>query len=442
MIVPGARWLWGLALLSLVALPSAWLGAGVTLLLVVDVIWLAALAVDGWRCGDLGADDLVVRREAPPALSRGREAAVSYRWLNPLGRTIVVEAREEMPAQLALVHERERRLTLPPNGAVREEVEVRAVRRGRVSGGRLHMRVRGPWGLAWRHLRIDAPWKTTVFPDLSGTLTRILPAQTRRRKEAGLRNVRRLGEGRLFESLREWVPGDDTRTIDWKATARRGKPIARQYEDERRQQVLLVLDAGRMLTVEVDGRALVEFAIDAAVQLAASAVEHDDNVGVMIFADGIQHHVAPARGRRALRRIVDALAAAEARMVEPDYPAVFAHLAAHNRKRALTVLFTDVIDRTASEALLAHIGSLRPRHLPLAVVLRNPELNALAVGGGRPVDVSAAFERAAAEDLLQAREAALAEMRERGVLVLDVAPGAAAREVVDQYARLKRRGML
>jgi uncharacterized protein (DUF58 family) len=244
----------------------------------------------------------------------------------------------------------------------------------------------------------------------------------------------------MFEGLREWVPGDDTRIIDWKATARRGKPIARQYEDERRQQVLLAIDAGRLLTAEVDGVPRLEAVITAALHLAHAAVEHDDNIGLLVFADTVQVYVAPARGRRALRAVLEGLAAAEGRLVESDYPAAFRHLAVRSRKRALTVLFTDVVDRTASDALVAHTATLRPRHLPLAVTLRDPALEALAAV--TPASVGQAFERAAAEELLNAREAALAEMRSRGVMVLDVPPASASTAVVERYHQLKRRGML
>jgi uncharacterized protein (DUF58 family) len=298
----------------------------------------------------------------------------------------------------------------------------------------------GEWGLCWRQARRELPWSAVVYPNLVGASLRSLPTRAQRRREAGFRSIRRIGEGRMFESLKEWVPGEDTRTIDWKATARRGKIMARQYEDERRQQVLLVIDAGRMLTAEVDGRPRLEAVVEAALHLAHSAVDHDDNIGLMVFADQVQQFLAPARGRRALRGVLEALAAIEGTLVEPNYPAAFAYLAARNRKRALTVLFTDVIDRTASEALVAQVGTLRPRHLPLAVTLRDPSLEHLATA--RPATAGAAFERAAAEELLQSREAALVEMRSRGVLVLDVLPSGASTAVVDQYNRLKRRGVL
>ncbi len=160
----------------------------------------------------------------------------------------------------------------------------------------------------------------------------------------------------------------------------------------------------------------------------------------MVFADTVQRFVPPGRGRRALRAVLDALAAAEGRLVEPDHPAAFRYLAARNRKRALTVVFTDVIDRTASEALLAHAATLRPRHLPLAVTLRDPALEAIATR--RPARAGEAFERAAAEELLGARDQALADMRGRGVIVLDVPPESASRAVVEKYHQLKRRGLL
>jgi uncharacterized protein (DUF58 family) len=190
----------------------------------------------------------------------------------------------------------------------------------------------------------------------------------------------------------------------------------------------------------MEGVARLEAAIGAALRLAHAAVEHDDNVGLLVFSDEVERFIPPRRGRRALRAVLEALAVVEGRLVESDYPAAFRYLAAHNRRRALTVLFTDVVDRTASDALVAHAGTLRPRHLPLAVTLRDPALE--RVVAARPASAAGAFERAAAEELLLAREEALAEMRRRGVLVLDVPPAGAAEAVAERYERLKRRGVI
>lgn len=451
LFLPTRRWYAGLALLAPVSLLGFWWPGAAALVLGLDLLWLLAAVVDGLRLAGLDPALLTIEREAPPAFSVGRTLTVTYRWSHPFPRPLVVWVREALPALLVErgTGERgtgsgagrgERHVRIDPGSPLREDLAVTATARGKSSGGLLYLRLLGPWGLVWRQLRRDLPWQATVYPSLVGASLRSLPTQAQRRREAGFRNVRRLGEGRLFESLKEWVPGEDTRNIDWKATARRGKVMARQYEDERRQQVLIVIDAGRMLTAEVDGRARLEAVVEAALHLAHSAEEHDDNIGLMVFADEVQQFIPPARGRRALRAVLEALASIEGRLVEPNYPAAFAFLATRNRKRALTVLFTDVIDRTASEALVAQVGTLRPRHLPLAVTLRDPSLERLAVR--RPHHTGEAFERAAAEELLQSREEALAEMRARGILVLDVAPAGASAAVVEQYNTLKRRGAI
>jgi uncharacterized protein (DUF58 family) len=436
--IPTRRWLLVAAGLSLVALLGTIRSDGLAWLLVLDGCWLLALAADALLTADPAEID--VEREAPPAFSVGRALPVTYRWRNRGRRSVSLMVKERFPEPLGGAASPLRRVAIPAAGQAREQLRVLPAHRGKGQGGTIYSRILGPWGLAWRQASRHLPWEATVYPNLVGASIRALPTQATRRREAGFRNVRRLGEGRVFETLKEWVPGDDTRTIDWKATARRGKVMARQYEDERRQQVLLVIDAGRQMTAESDGVSRLEAVIAAALQLAHSAVEHDDNVGLMIFADEVQTFVAPARGRRALRAVLDGLASAEGRVVEPNYPAAFSQLAARNRKRALTVIFTDVIDRTASESLVAQVGSLRPRHLPLAVTLRDPALDAVSVR--HPATSQEAFERAAAEELLGAREDALAEMRRKGVLVLDVAPARAAEAVVEQYTQLKRRGLL
>ena len=437
--LPSRRWYLVAAVLALVAPLALLWPRAVVVLVLLDVLWVVAFVVDVWRLAGLTDAVPAVERAAPPAFSLGRPLPVTYRWSHPLPRPLTVLVREQWPGPLA--GPRERGLTLPPETAFEEGLELVPLHRGRADGGTLALRLLGPWGLAWRQVRRELPWRATVYPNLVGASLRSLPTQAQRRREAGFRAVRRIGEGRMFESLKEWVPGEDTRTIDWKATARRGKVMARQYEDERRQQVLIVIDCGRALAAEhAEGRSRLEAVVEAALRLAHSAEEHDDNVGLMAFADTVQQFVPPARGRRALRAVLDALAEVEGKLVEPDYPAAFAYLAARNRKRALTVIFTDVIDRTASEALLAQAGALRPRHVPLTVALRDPALELVATA--RPATTAGAFERAAAEELLQAREEALADMRARGVLVLDVPPAGAAAAVVDQYNHLKRRGVI
>jgi uncharacterized protein (DUF58 family) len=439
-ILPSRRWFLGAAALAALAPLTIWWPSVGGAWLALDLLWVLAFLLDAREAAALPLEEWPVSREAPPAFSVGRPLPVSYLWANELARPVHLLVREELPAPLDWPGREPRALLLPASGSTTEPLIFTPARRGKATAGLLHIRALGRWGLAWRQAERLLPWSVIVYPNLRHAALRALPTQAQRRRDAGQRNIRRLGEGRVFESLHEWGPGEETRTIDWKATARRGKLMARRYEDERRQQVMMMIDAGRMLTAESEGRPRLEAAIDAALELAHSAVLHDDNVGLFVFADQVMRFVPPARGRRALRQVLDALASIEGRMVEPDYPAAFAYLAARHRKRGLTVLFTDVIDRTASDALVAQAGSLRPRHLPLAVTLRDTALERTATR--RAVHVEEAYQRAAAEELLEAREGALAELRSHGVLVLDVLPDNAARMVVEQYELLKRRALV
>ena len=414
-----------------------WMPWGLDVMLLADVVLILLVWLDATLAQTVG-----VSREPLPALSVGHTGEVIYRWTNPAPRRARLQVREVRPEILGGTQP-PRTVGIPPRSATREHVPVVPLRRGRETGGAGGFVVdsMGPLGLGRHRARLPLPWDVVVYPPLVSVRLRASVAEALRRRDVGLKAIRKLGEGRLFESLREWVPGDDLRHIDWKATGRRGKVITRQFEAERRQHVLLVLDLGRLLTAEIAGGvSRLEYVVRAALELAYAAVQHDDNVGVMAFADGVQHFVAPQRGRLALKRVLDVLARVEPRLVEPDYPGAFRYLAARNRKRALTVLFTDVIDRFASDALVANVASLRPRHLPLAVTLQNPELNQVAAL--RPVAAHDAFRKAAAEELLRAREEALGRMRRAGVLVLDVPPARAAEAVVAKYLDLKRRGRL
>ena len=426
------------AALALLGLLGFWVGWALDAMLVADVVLVVAIWVDARQAPGPGTA-VSVERDAPPAYSVGHTGWVGYRWVNDARRSARLRLREVRPDVLGGLQP-PRRLTVPAQGVLRESLAVIPRRRGKETAGAFVVDSAGPLALGLRRATIRLPWEVSVFPPLVTMRLRASVAQAQRRRELGRRPVRRLGEGRMFESLREWVPGDDLRHIDWKATARRRKVITRQYEAERRQQVMLVLDGGRLLTAEVAGVARMDYAVQAALELAYAAAQQDDNVGIMVFADGVQQFVAPQRGQRGLKQVLDVLAGVAPKLVEPDYPGAFRYLAVRNRKRALTVIFTDVIDRFASEAIVANVATLRPRHLPLAVTLRNPELDAVAAL--RPRVARGAFRKAAAEELLHAREEALAHMRRAGVVVVDVPPARAAQAVVAQYLELKRRGRL
>lgn len=422
------------------------------LALAADALLLAAAVADAVLAP--GPEDVRVDRRVPDRLGLGESAAVAIDVANGSPRPVRVRITDDLPPGLARGEEGPGRSDRdadpgPDDGAVAEcrvpaggsgsvSYDVRGEERGGAVVGDVHVRALGPLGLVWRQWRLSRADEIQVRPGLLEVKRYRLLALRHRLHDMGVHRTAVRGEGRSFESLREYVRGDDPRKIDWKATARHGEVIVREYEAERSQSVLLAVDAGRLMSERTGGRERLDHALAAALLLTEVATSQGDRVGALVFADRVQRYVPPARRQRS--RLADAFAEAETRVVEPDYPSAFEHLGRRLRRRSLLVLFTDVVDVDTSDPLLTHLAAARRRHVPLAVTLRNPELEGLAEA---PVDDDRdVFRRAAAEELLQARERALASMRRAGVLVADARPEDAAPEVVNRYLEVKRKGLL
>jgi uncharacterized protein (DUF58 family) len=429
-LLPSGRWL------ALFALAAPLFFLSVPVALGVDAVLLLLLFAD-WGSTP-GPEGLTVARKAPARIALGATAQVEVRLDNRTTRRVRVRMTDDLPAVLQREGPDVLDLWVPAGREERVAYGARTLHRGDGVFGDLHLRVAGPLGLAWRQRRVPRADAVRVIPGMLEVTRYRLLGMRNRLREAGFRSVRQRGEGGAFESLREYVRGDDPRTLDWKASARRGGLIVRQYEMERRQNVILAIDAGRLMTQKVGDRERLDYALTAALLLADVAGVHDDAVGLLVFSDQVEAFLPPAR--KSLSRLSEALGQVHAKLVEPNYPAAFTYLGQQVRRRSLLVLFTDIIDPLASAAVVSQLSRAAERHLPLAVAIRNPDLEAAAALA--PVDEAAVYRRAAAEELLQARAAALAAMQRAGVLVADTRPGDAVPAVVNRYLDVKRRGML
>lgn len=311
-------------------------------------------------------------------------------------------------------------------------------RRGDLRFGAIHIRSLGPWGLAWRQETLDTEDKVRVQPGIEELRQERLPALRPDLAASGTRRTRRWGEGSEFESLREYRPGDDPRTVDWKASAKRPELLVRNYQVERNQNVVLAIDAGRLMREWIGDRERLDYALSSALVLAERARSYGDRVGLLVFDDQVRT-VMPA-GRVRLAALADALAGVEARLVEPNYPIAFATLRRTFKKRSLVIVFSDIIDGSASRALVQGLVGTAARYLPVVVAIRNPDVEAAAAG--EESEEIAPFRRAAAEELIEARAKALQAMRRAGVQTVDVLPGSACGALLAKYTEIKGRGLL
>lgn len=311
--------------------------------------------------------------------------------------------------------------------------------RGDIRFGDLHMRLNGPLGLCARQQSIATAETVKVYPDLT-SLARDALALARASDEPSTRTQRRPAEGREFESLRDYRSGDDFRTIDWKATARRAKPMVRVYQPDRNQWVMIFLDAGRHMAGRSAGRRKIDHAVDAALRLAKVSLDKGDQVGVLSFATDIRSFLAPRRGREHLRAVTECLYRTEAAFEESDYGRALDFAMRRIQKRTLVVFLTDLLDPDSSAVLVSHAVSLRPRHLPLIVSMLDEDLRSAATA--EPRTVQEAYVRDVANRIEAEYRLTATRLRNAGVLLLRVPAQALSAETVNEYLRVKARGLL
>jgi uncharacterized protein (DUF58 family) len=403
-------------------------------LLGLNVLVLAMMLTDSLK----GRQQLVtVERSAIQRLSIGRDNPIELTVKNPGGAT-QVRMRDGVPQPhfTASIVTLDRAIAAQATETL--SYSVQPTMRGEYNWGVLQVRQRSPWGLAWIEQSIAQAQTVQVYPDLMQL--RSLTLKLALSSAGALRQKRRLGIGTEFAELRDYNAGDDPRLIDWKATARRDRPLVRVLEPEQEQTLIILLDRGRLMTAQVQGLNRFDWGLNATLALALAGLNRGDRVGVAVFDRAIHTWIPPQRGNGHLNHLIDRLTPIQPELLEPDYLGAANVLVTQQSRRALVVMITDVVDQTASAELLQALGRMAPRYLPFCVTLRDPQIDRQAADFS--LDLEANFERAVALDLLAQRRKALAILQQRGVLVLDAPANQISEQLVDRYLQLKLRNRL
>jgi uncharacterized protein (DUF58 family) len=401
--------------------------------------WLglvSALLLADWRLTPDRAAWLVTRRHddrlSLAANNRIELTVELRRGASP----ITVWLRDEPPLPF-LVEETDRLLTtqVPPRTPTLLTYTVYPPRRGDYRFGDIHLRWESVLRLLRRQMRIPAAEPVKVYPNLVDVKKYDLLLRQNRLWELGLRNARIFGSGAEFERLRDYQPDDEYRRVNWKATARRGKPISVEYETERSQHIMVLLDVGRMMRSPVGDVAKLDYAINAILLLAYVAAQKGDKIGLLAFADAVQLWVEPRTGKQQFHRLLEQLYSLESAAVEPDYAQAFSYFAVKQHKRSLVLVFTDLTGSITTDLLIAQMGRIRRQHLPLVVTMRDPTVQRLA---DQPIaDSATLYQRTMAEQLLDERQLTIERLTQRGILTLDVPADQLSIAVVNQYLALK-----
>lgn len=370
----------------------------------------------------------------------GAETEVHIDIANHTPRDLSLVIKDEYPPQMKLLGAREARLNVEAQTAASFSYWLTPPKRGRFEFGQIAVRFISRWRLVWKQSRVGEATAIKVYPNMRRAREAELKALGARSFVAARRKSQWRGEGRDFESLRDYVRGDEMRHISWTATARRGKLVTRQYQMERDQTILIALDAGRLMTARIENETKLDSAVHATLALMSAAARAGDNAGLLVFGRRIQTYLPPKRGAEHLDAALEALHAVEPEMIEPSYSRAFEFVAANATRRSLVVIITDLVDEEGSSELLSSLKLLRPRHLPLVVTIADRDLK--AVVRESPEDEHDMFTQSVAEEIIHLRESALRLVESQGGLALDVTAAALAPKLLETYLRVKERGLL
>jgi uncharacterized protein (DUF58 family) len=404
-----------------------------------DVMLLLAAFVDARASRALPAG-VEIGRELAGRFHIGAQTEVRVRVANHTPRPLSLRVKDEHPPELQLSSPREASLEVEAQTTATLLYGLTPPRRGRYEFGRIAVRYLSRLRLVWCAARVGEPEWIKVYPNVRRAREAELKALGARSLVAAHRRSAWRGEGRDFESLREYVPGDELRHVSWSATARRGKLTTRQYQIERDQTILVALDAGRLMTARIEDESKFDSAIHAALALMSAAARGGDNAGLAVFGRRVGAYIPPARGHEQMEAVLEALHGIEPEMIEPSYTRAFEYIAANCKRRALVVVLTDLVDEEGSRELLTSLKLLRPRHLPLVATIGDRDLTAAV--RDTPETVRDLFTQSVAEEIMFQREAALRMVERLGGLALDVTAATLAPALLESYIRVKERGLL
>ncbi|MFN9721515.1 MAG: DUF58 domain-containing protein [Planctomycetota bacterium] len=427
-------------LAAILAIPLLLSGANQAL---ADLALLVNLLLAGLAFVDLmispGPSSLEIHREISEVLSVGASNPARLLVQNKAALPLNVTLHDD-PGELCEIDRLPQTVRVESGKEVEVSYAVRPRRRGASEMPAVHVRFPTRLGLWYRQQVRSLRTPIRIYPDIRAVYRYELMARQNRLAEIGVRMVRMPGQGREFERLREFRYGDEIRQIDWKATARQRQLISREFNVERNQNIVIMVDCGRFMRNETDGISYLDRALNSAIMLSYIALGQGDNVSLLAFSSRIERFIRPVRGKPGIQAILRSTYDIQASPNASDYSMALEYLTRVQRKRALVVLITFVTD----ELQLRVIGdSLKLRslpYLPLCVLLQDVGLRSMA--DRIPESDLDAFHSAAAAQILTGQFHEAASLRESGVMLIDTPPDLLTERLINEYLSIKARNLM
>lgn len=384
-------------------------------------------------------EEIEVRRVWQETLQLRENTQAKLEVINTGKSDALIRVQEEVPVGLRKEIP-ELDLRVRAGGKESAAYDVCPRERGDMNFGTTFLRYQTAWQMAERWAKASLQQKIRIYPNFQDANKDTIYLIRSRQVALEKRHKHQPGQGREFESLREYREADEWRDICWSATARRAKLISKSYQIERSQAVWLVLDAGRLLRTRVQGLSKLDYSVGAALALAQVALYSGDRVGLLGYGRRVTQRLPPGRGAGHVRALLDALALLRAEELEADHRRAVETLALLQKRRSLVVWLTDLAETATTPEVVESAIHLARRHLVLFTVISQPELRTVA--RGRPETAEEMFRQTAAMEIVQRRDLLLRTLRQQGALTLEVDPARLSAAVVNQYLMAKDRSLI
>jgi uncharacterized protein (DUF58 family) len=382
---------------------------------------------------------LLTRRFTPEKLSNGDENVIRIYIENFYPFPISTRIIDEIP------HQFQRRdisfyLDIPSRENRVLQYELRPVKRGEYSFGQVNIFVKTILGLTSRRFQFEKERMVPVYPSYIQMRKYEMMAISNNLVNQGVKKIRRIGHNLEFEQIKEYVPGDDFRTVNWKATARSGQLMVNNYQDEKSQQVYCLIDKSRVMRMPFEGMTLLDYAINASLVISNIAIRKDDKAGLITFQDKVSSVLPASKRNKQMNLIMEALYKEKTAFREADYSRLFISLTRKLHQRSLLLLFTNFETLSGLQRQLPYLRRIAKSHLLVVIFFENTEVK--TVLNDRAEKIREIYDKAIAEKLTYEKHLIVRELRQQGIHTILTAPENLTVNTINKYLELKARGLI
>lgn len=437
-LLAGRNFYFGIAICALLFVSAFFVSFLLPFAYLASFIFFAFLLLD-YSVLFFSTQNFLVKRKLPTRLSNGDYNLISWTVKNELAFPVNVELIDEWPAQLEIRNQKWK-VHLKPRQQKRINWQLRPVKRGEYAFGNIHLFVRTPLDILSRRFTTEAPQTIACYPSFVRLNHYGLHSGATIQNQTGARRMRKIGQSMEFEQIKEYITGDDIRTINWKASARRGALMINQYAQERAQQVYCIIDKGRLMKMPFNEMSLLDYAVNATLILSSVCVENKDKTGLITFSNQIDTLLAADNRSTRMAAIIEALYKEETNFLESDFELLYKTIRSRIRNRSLLILFTNFESVSGLRRQIDYIRSLARYHLVLVVFFENTELKSLIK---KPAgDVEGVYVKTIAEKFAYEKKLIVRELSNYGIASILTKPNDLTVRTVNKYLELKMQSAL